>query len=927
MRARKLLVDLLYLTWVASLSVGCSGLKPEDICSGEDCSDVVVEDDHTTLAFSNEDDGDDEDNGAGECTIGTATAFVHPIGDPFDMTGTRITQGFNTSEDEGFCIVARRFRGDIPTSDACRAAGGRWYLGHTGTDIAIAAGNPVRAVAVGMVTAAGYFGGHGWLVRIRSMLEGGAEFYHQYGHMCDSPNTNCLTVEVGDCVELGQQIGEVGSTGNSSGPHLHFEIKFLDSAGPGYLMDDPNDQIGFYEDGIAFIESRPILSRWHPWGTLYKVGGHPEIKRVVDTELRWITEWQTFVDERHEIGRVVVGPREYELCYNNGSDIESATGLRLARCNGEVWLATDESRDRRLINPVEGSENFRALIASWGFTSNDVVDDARVCREYAESTGLMLRGGVLVKEADRSDVYYTTPGGEAWPVNSMDILYALGYQGRNLDPRDILVIPSGSIENLIGMVRRDRPITQDDLPICYTRGLAYGPPPEEGEGGVDFPDVEEAVCIPNDESCNGTDDDCDGLVDEDEVCGETCDPSPEVCDELDNDCDGRADNGFSLGWDEENCGECGRECSLDETCVNGECADECIPTGPELCNEWDDDCDGAADEGFDLDADPDNCGECRNRCAVNEECHQGSCRSRAFPESCDNQDNDYDGVVDNYSISCESRCGIGTQRCVTGNWEECNAPLPSAEICNSVDDDCDGVVDEGGICGQQCQAFPEVCDGLDNDCNGVVDNGVLNACGRCGAVPAEVCDGVDNDCDGVVDNGVLNACGGCGAVPIESCNGIDDDCDGIVDDGVLNACGWCGPVPVEVCDGADNDCDGQIDEGGVCQPQGHTVRVRFCPDENGLLTTDMPDRGDWYGYQLADGCIDITWNNVPEGEYRLQGEYLDGTAWECNEWPLGTIWLRNNTVPEVWVDGVQVEVTYGHDPRMGVGCNFFVTVS
>ena len=150
---------------------------------------------------------------------------------------------------------------------------------------------------------------------------------------------------------------------------------------------------------------------------------------------------------------------------------------------------------------------------------------------------------------------------------------------------------------------------------------------------------------------------------------------------------------------------------------------------------------------------------------------------------------------------------------------------------------------------------------------------------------------------------------------------------GIVDDGVLNACGWCGPVPVEVCDGADNDCDGQIDEGGVCQPQGHTVRVRFCPDENGLLTTDMPDRGDWYGYQLADGCIDITWNNVPEGEYRLQGEYLDGTAWECNEWPLGTIWLRNNAVPEVWVDGVQVEVTYGHDPRMGVGCNFFVTVS
>lgn len=939
------------------------------------------------------------------CEDMRATAFVLPVGDPYDMAGTRITQGFDTSIEEGFCLVNRRFRADILALAACRAAGGSWYYRHTGNDIAIAAGNPVRAVAVGVVTAAGYFGGHGWVVRIRSMLEDGTEFYHQYGHMCESSNDNCLTVGVGDCVELGQEIGVVGSTGNSSGPHLHFEIKYLDSNGPGYLFDDPERNLRFYEDGIAFIESRPILSRWHPGNTLYKVGGHPEIKLVDGTELQWITQWQTFTDERHEIGRVVVGPREYELCYNQGSDIVSATHRRLVRCNGEVWMATEESRLRSMINPVEGSEEFLALIASWGFTSREIVDDARVCREYAETTGMALREGVLIKEEDRSDVYFIAPGAQAWPVETMPILHALGYQGRNLDPRDIMVIPAGLLEDMVWVVRRDRPIETDDLPICYTNGLAYGPPPEDGEGGVDFPEFDGEGCLPAVETCNAVDDDCDGLVDEGEVCAEVCNASPEVCDEADNDCDGRVDNGFSLGWDEENCGECGRACEDDEICVNGECADECIPTGAELCNDWDDDCDGEADEGFDLESDHDNCGACRNRCVVNEECFHGACRHIAFPESCNNEDDDYDGVVDNYTISCETRCGQGTQRCVAGGWEECNAPLPGAEVCNSIDDDCDGVVDEGvlnacGGCGnvpaescgnnrddncngsvdedcvqvqvcnpiaetcngsdddcdgvvdenlsracetacgngnQTCgngvwgtcsarQPSPESCNGSDDDCDGLIDEGVLNACGRCGNVPVEVCDGADNDCDGVVDDGVRNACGGCGQAPIESCNGIDDDCDGSTDEGVLNACGLCGNVPAEVCNNADDDCDGLIDEGVDC-PRGHTVRVRFCPREDGTFDSDLPDGNGWYARTMDNGCIDITWNNVPEMEYRLQGTYLDGTAWECNEWPLGTVWLRNNTVPEVWVDGVQVEVTYGHDPRMGVGCNFFVTVS
>jgi murein DD-endopeptidase MepM/ murein hydrolase activator NlpD len=86
---------------------------------------------------------------------------------------------------------------------------------HTGLDFRAATGDPVRATANGKVVASGWQGGYGRMVEI----DHGNGLSTRYGHLSAS------NVKVGDVVKIGQVIGEVGSTGRSTGPHLHYETR------------------------------------------------------------------------------------------------------------------------------------------------------------------------------------------------------------------------------------------------------------------------------------------------------------------------------------------------------------------------------------------------------------------------------------------------------------------------------------------------------------------------------------------------------------------------------------------------------------------------------------------------------------------------------------------------------------------------------
>ena len=115
-------------------------------------------------------------------------------------------------------IAAERAPFDIPVKSNFRYTSGfgpRWGRMHNSTDFAGPIGTPIYSTADGVVTEAGWSSGYGRLIKIQ----------HEFGIETRYAHLNKIRVNVGQRVSRGERIGDMGNSGRSTGPHLHYEVR------------------------------------------------------------------------------------------------------------------------------------------------------------------------------------------------------------------------------------------------------------------------------------------------------------------------------------------------------------------------------------------------------------------------------------------------------------------------------------------------------------------------------------------------------------------------------------------------------------------------------------------------------------------------------------------------------------------------------
>ncbi len=404
----------------------------------------------------------------------------------------------------------------------------------------------------------------------------------------------------------------------------------------------------------------------------------------------------------------------------------------------------------------------------------------------------------------------------------------------------------------------------------------------------DCDDADAEVNPAAEERCNGIDDDCDGDVDEGvtstwyadadadgygdpgattEDCeaptgyadnAQDCDDADaganpaasEICDGTDNDCDGSVDeddaddastwyadlDGDGFGNQADSAAACTQPKGYvadDSDCDDGDGAVN--PGAGELCNGYDDDCDGVVDED----------------------------------EASDAATWYHDGDGDSYGDAGDSQVSCAQPSGYVADATDCDDGVAevnpgASELCNGYDDDCDGATDEDAATDAATWYADADADGYGDATStatacaqpsGYVDDDTDCDDGDYDINPAasERCNGLDDDCDGDVDedaddwstwyadadaDGYGDGAGATAEACAQPSGYVADDSDCDDGDYAVN------PGASELCNGYDDDCDGSVDEGHDADADG----IADCDEIEYAVDWISSVDDAWYGY-------------------------------------------------------------------------------